>query len=82
MLVHDERDTAILQTVDSKFDQVRRAFGQNCSLLRLNSNTDLLGTDSNDQAKVSSVWSSYHAATQPLDLPPERTFGTMMTMRD
>ncbi|KAJ1904461.1 hypothetical protein LPJ81_002481, partial [Coemansia sp. IMI 209127] len=82
MLVHDERDTAILQTVDSKFDQVRRAFGQNCSLLRLNSNTDLLGTDSNDRAKVSSVWSSYHAATQPLGPPPECTFGTMMTMRD
>ncbi|KAJ1772033.1 hypothetical protein EV179_001364 [Coemansia sp. RSA 487] len=82
MLVHDERDTAILQTVDSKFDQVRRAFGQNCSLLRVNSNTDLLGTDSNDRSKVSSVWSSYHSATQPLDPPTERMFGTMMTMRD
>ncbi|KAJ2557795.1 hypothetical protein EV175_001134, partial [Coemansia sp. RSA 1933] len=82
MLVHDERDTAILQTVDSKFDQVRRAFGQNCSLLRVNSNTDLLGTDSSDRAKVSSVWSSHYSATQPCDPPSDSTFGTMMTMRD
>ncbi|KAJ2743072.1 hypothetical protein H4S06_005629, partial [Coemansia sp. BCRC 34490] len=90
VLVHDERDTAILQTVDATFDQVRRTFGQNCTLLRVNSNTDLLGTDSSDRDRVSGVWSGYYdhhrhrrPGAQPLDaVPADRAFGTMMTMRD
>ncbi|KAI9503667.1 ER-golgi trafficking TRAPP I complex 85 kDa subunit-domain-containing protein [Coemansia spiralis] len=82
MLVHDERDTAVLQTIDTKFDQVRRAFGQNTSMLRLNSNTDLLGTGSSDRAKVSGVWTNHYSATHPWAPPLEKSFGTIMTMRD
>ncbi|KAI8326334.1 hypothetical protein GQ54DRAFT_253217, partial [Martensiomyces pterosporus] len=71
-----------MQTVDYKFDQVRKTFGQNCSLLRINSNTDLLDIDDSDRSKISSIWSGSLATTLPLTPQPERAYGAMLTMRD
>ncbi|KAJ1956653.1 hypothetical protein EC988_001237 [Linderina pennispora] len=81
MLVHDERDTGAMATVDYKFDLLRKALGQNCALLRLNSNTNLIGDDS-EQSKVSNVWRGNLAATYPTSPLPDKQYGQMMTMRD
>ncbi|KAJ1946342.1 hypothetical protein GGF37_001222 [Kickxella alabastrina] len=82
VVVHDERRTADVQNIDHRFDLVRKVFGQNCSLLRINSNTDLLDADSSDRAKISGIWSSSLATAQPLAAPSEKVYGSMLTMRD
>ncbi|PIA17409.1 hypothetical protein COEREDRAFT_86042 [Coemansia reversa NRRL 1564] len=84
LLVHDGRDTGALQKIDQKFDQVRRAFGQNSSLLKINSNVELIEADNNDREKVSSVWSNNLSITQPLAAAAmaDKVFGSMLTMRD
>ncbi|KAJ2856744.1 hypothetical protein J3B02_001424 [Coemansia erecta] len=85
MVVHDERRATDAHNVDYRFDQVRKAFGQNCLLLRINSNTDLLGaTDSSERAKISGIWSSSLASLQPLakNAAEKASYGDMLTMRD
>ncbi|KAJ2346388.1 hypothetical protein GGF43_004996, partial [Coemansia sp. RSA 2618] len=82
VLVHDGRDTGVLQTIDHKFDQVRRAFGQNSSLLKINSNTDLIEADTSDRSKISSIWSNSLATTQPLAAHAGAAYGGMLSMRD
>ncbi|KAJ2715307.1 hypothetical protein H4R19_001272 [Coemansia spiralis] len=82
MLVHDGRDAGVLQAIDQTFDQVRRAFGQNTALLRINSNTELAEADGSDRSRISGIWTSSWATTQPLGARPEGTFGGMLTMRD
>lgn len=87
VLVHDERDESIRQTVDLKFDQVRRALGQNAALLKINSNTSLLEADDGDErAKISAIWTGHKAAQSPLTLVQEHkcqsAYGAMITMRD
>ncbi|KAJ2189233.1 hypothetical protein EV181_001740 [Coemansia sp. RSA 532] len=82
VLVHDGRDPGVLQTIDHTFDQVRRAFGQNSSLLKINSNTDLIDADTSEQSKISSIWANTLSTTQPLDPHPDSVFGSMLNMRD
>ncbi|KAJ2802179.1 hypothetical protein H4R20_003382 [Coemansia guatemalensis] len=84
LLVHDGRDTGALQKIDQKFDQVRRAFGQNSSLLKINSNAELIEADNNDREKISSIWSNSLSMTQPLAATAvaDKVFGSMLTMRD
>ncbi|KAJ2704145.1 hypothetical protein FB645_003509 [Coemansia sp. IMI 203386] len=83
MVIHDERHATDTHNVDHRFDQVRKAFGQNCSLLRINSNTDLIGaSDSSERTKISGIWSNSRAALQPLAPVPEKVYGGMLTMRD
>ncbi|KAJ2702993.1 hypothetical protein H4218_000491 [Coemansia sp. IMI 209128] len=83
MLLHDGRDTAALQTIDLQFDQVRKTFGQNSALLKINTNTDLLGAaDASERVKISSIWSSDIAATRPLVAHTDTSYGEMLTMRD
>ncbi|KAJ2731803.1 hypothetical protein IW152_004293 [Coemansia sp. BCRC 34962] len=83
MLLHDGRDTAALQTIDLQFDQVRKTFGQNSALLKINTNTDLLGAaDASERVKISSIWSSDIAATRPLVAHADTSYGEMLTMRD
>ncbi|KAJ2831190.1 hypothetical protein GGI24_001653 [Coemansia furcata] len=83
VLLHDGRDTAALQTIDLQFDQVRKTLGQNSALLKINTNTDLLGeADAGERVKISSIWSSDISATRPLAAHPEKSYGEMLTMRD
>ncbi|KAJ2313321.1 hypothetical protein IWW54_001587, partial [Coemansia sp. RSA 2705] len=82
MLVHDGRDAGVLQAIDHKFDQVRRAFGQNSALLKINSSTDLIDADAGDRGKISGIWTSSLATTQPLAAHPDAVYGGMLTMRD
>ncbi|KAJ2079877.1 hypothetical protein H4R24_003476 [Coemansia sp. RSA 988] len=84
LLVHDGRDTGALQKIDQKFDQVRRAFGQNSSLLKINSNVELIEADNSDRGKISSIWSNNLLMSQPLvpTAMAEKAFGSMLTMRD
>ncbi|KAJ1999237.1 hypothetical protein H4R26_005149, partial [Coemansia thaxteri] len=84
LLVHDERDRAAVQTIDLQFDQVRKMFGQNSALLKVNTNTELDSeSDSNDRSRISNIWSSNISATQqPLTAHPERSYGDMLTIRD
>ncbi|KAJ2120916.1 hypothetical protein IW147_004705 [Coemansia sp. RSA 720] len=82
VLVHDGRDSGVLQTIDHKFDQVRRAFGQNSSLLKINSNTDLIEADTSEQSKISSIWANSLSTTEPLTPHPDSVFGSMLNMRD
>ncbi|KAJ2782640.1 hypothetical protein H4R18_002160 [Coemansia javaensis] len=83
MLVHDGRDAGGLQTIDQKFDQVRRGLGQNSMLLSINSNSSGAGPDeAADRAKISSAWANTWPTMHPLAPPPDATFGGMLTMRD
>ncbi|KAJ1727778.1 hypothetical protein LPJ61_004399, partial [Coemansia biformis] len=84
MLVHDGRDTGVLQGIDHKFDQVRRALGQSSALLRINSSTELAeaGGGGSDGSKISGIWSNSWSTTRPLSARPDGAFGAMLTMRD
>ncbi|KAJ2160954.1 hypothetical protein GGF46_001874 [Coemansia sp. RSA 552] len=83
LLVHDGRDQGVLQTIDQKFDQVRRAFGQNSSLLKINSSAEPAeDADMASHSKISTIWSSNLAATHPLSPSADVTYGSMLTMRD
>ncbi|KAJ2723822.1 hypothetical protein GGI07_002361 [Coemansia sp. Benny D115] len=82
MLIHDERHTGEAQNVEHRFDLIRKAFGQGCSLLRINSNTDLLDSDSSERAKIGSIWGSWMTSMQPLEVSPGKPYGMMLTMRD
>ncbi|KAJ2787950.1 hypothetical protein GGI15_000289 [Coemansia interrupta] len=88
MVLHDERRTTDAHNVDHRFDQVRKTFGQHCSLLRINSNTDLLEPEGTERSKISAIWSSHLASTQPLAGPSgpsadkDVCYGSMLSMRD
>ncbi|KAJ2508452.1 hypothetical protein IWW47_000603 [Coemansia sp. RSA 2052] len=83
VLLHDGRDTAAVQTIDLQFDQVRKTFGQNSALLKINTHADQSSAaDTGERIKISSIWSSDISATRPLAAQPERSYGEMLTMRD
>ncbi|KAJ2741930.1 hypothetical protein GGI20_004838 [Coemansia sp. BCRC 34301] len=83
VLLHDGRDTAALQTIDLQFDQVRKTFGQNSALLKINTNTDLSSAaDAGERTKITSIWGSDISATRPLAKQSEQSYGDMLTMRD
>ncbi|KAJ1853791.1 hypothetical protein LPJ73_002578, partial [Coemansia sp. RSA 2703] len=87
MVLHDERHTAHAHNVDHRFDQVRKTFGQNCSLLRINSNTDLLEPDATERSKISAIWSNHLSSMQPIATHggaalEKEVYGSLLTMRD
>ncbi|KAJ2629357.1 hypothetical protein H4R22_003363, partial [Coemansia sp. RSA 1290] len=85
LLVHDGRDVGAMQTIDQTFEQVRRTFGQNSALVKINSLTDSAESgDTSDRSKIAGIWSSSQAAMQPLvPVPqPATEYGGMLSMRD
>ncbi|KAJ2905793.1 hypothetical protein GGI21_004129, partial [Coemansia aciculifera] len=83
VLLQDGRDTAAVQTIELQFDQVRKTFGQNSALLKINTNTDpSSAADISERTKISAIWSSDISVTRPLAALPERSYGEMLTMRD
>ncbi|KAJ2806535.1 hypothetical protein H4R21_000829, partial [Coemansia helicoidea] len=83
MLVHDGRDTGVVQAIDQTFDQVRRALGQNSALLRINTSTELGEAEGDgDGSRISGIWTHSWPTTHPLGAPAEGPFGGMLTMRD